>query len=81
MTNTTNGFCGNCGGAGCEVRAARGLKRFCELPQVAAPVQMSGFATRAEAEAVRLPGQSVVGIRGGLGHGPMRFFLRGKVRA
>jgi hypothetical protein len=31
MKTTTDSKCSVCGGFGCEVRAARGLKRFCEM--------------------------------------------------
>jgi len=79
MTNAMTTWCPKCGGSGCEVRASRGLKRFCEVEVVPSPVKLGGFATRAEAEAAREPGQAIVGIRAGMGHAPMRYILRGKV--
>jgi len=65
--------CGNCP----AIRAARGLLPFCRMP-TPARTPGNGFATRAEAEAARKPGQSIVAVRAGMGHGPRGYIVRGK---
>jgi hypothetical protein len=74
--NTTNCTCGNCPSA----RMDRGLAPFCQMDRTVR-TPLPGFATIAEAATACLPGQTVVGKRGGVGHGPMRYFVRGKVAA
>jgi len=76
---TTNGYCGRCGGFGCDVRAARGLKRFCEIEVVATPARPE--PTREELQAQCKPGQGVVAVRSGMGHGPRRYIIVGKAVA
>lgn len=66
-----------CGNQACRVREARGLAPFCKIP-APAPTAPGGFATFAEADAVRKPGQAVVGVRSGMGHGPLRYIIRGR---
>lgn len=56
---------------------ARGLTPFCQMP-APAPTAPSGFSSFAAADAARNPGQSVVGVRSGVGHGPMRYIIRGR---
>lgn len=63
---------------GCEVRIAKGLKCFCDPTLTSTPSPRSGFETEAEAQAARLPGQSIVAVRSGLGHGPKRWIIRGR---
>jgi hypothetical protein len=50
MKTTSETKCGECGGFGCEVRAARGFKRFCEM---AAPVTKDDGLFSCYAEAVK----------------------------
>lgn len=73
---STKCICGNCP----KIREERGLLPFCQMP-TPAPTPPAGFDTYKQADAVRLPGQSIVGIRSGMGHGPLRFVIRGKVAA
>lgn len=68
--------CGNCP----KIREERGLLPFCLLP-TPAPTPLAGFDTFEQADAVRKPGQSIVGVRSGMGHGPERFIIRSKVAA
>jgi len=66
-----------CGNQACAVREARGLRPFCQMPNPA-PTAPSGFDTFAAADAVRKQGQGVVGVRSGMGHGPLRYIIRGR---
>lgn len=68
--------CGNCP----KIREERGLLPFCLLA-APAPTPHSGFDTFEQANAIRMPGQSIVSVRSGMGHGPERFIIRGKVAA
>jgi hypothetical protein len=66
-----------CGNQACAVRAAHGLVPFCQMP-APTPTAPAGFASFADADAVRKPGQSVIGVRSGMGHGPLRYIIRGR---
>lgn len=76
MNTTNTEMVCKCGGCPAH-RMARGLAPFCRMP-APAPAPMGGYSTFEEAKAAALPGQGVVGVRSGMGHGPLRFIIRGR---